>query len=313
MKLSHKIIIGSVLVLITCLAIKLIILLYVEYNERRGYCTAEGRFLSDKEKLKNIRVNLIIRNLQSRSKRYAGYKFSIVGISKYDLSNEEKVIDLMKQADFNKSWIQNLGIIAIGSIPEYIDRRTCLRDPRRCYDFSKSNNGLVTLWNDDNSVNVEYIKSLPENYSIITREGSRVDLDIYPLSTLQQIDAKHYRISRYSINQRCCDQEEIKRRTPFVGNNLTNISKYPEKYAAYRRGEIGITPEPELRLDQIDGEIIDDFYVSDLYADSLLNQPQQVQKYGLLWSTGGLRKPVYKKNMKQEISITACGTIVEKK
>ena len=172
MKLSHKIIIGSVLVLITCLAIKLIILLYVEYNERRGYCTAEGRFLSDKEKLKNIRVNLIIRNLQSRSKRYAGYKFSIVGISKYDLSNEEKVIDLMKQADFNKSWIQNLGIIAIGSIPEYIDRRTCLRDPRRCYDFSKSNNGLVTLWNDDNSVNVEYIKSLPENYSIITTKKS---------------------------------------------------------------------------------------------------------------------------------------------
>ncbi|MBJ9985624.1 hypothetical protein IAE19_09235 [Acinetobacter sp. S40] len=312
MKLSHKIILGSILILLAYLIVKFIIWKYEVYNERRGYCTAEGKFLSDKEKLKNIRVNLIVHHLQSRSKHYDDYNFSIVGISKYDLSNEEEVIDLMTQADFNKSWKENLGIIAIGSIPEYIDRRICLRDPRRCYDFSKARNGLPSLWNDDNSVNIEYLRSLPENYSIITREGSGVDLDIYPLSTLQQIDAKHYRISRYSINQRCCDQQEIKRRTPFVGNNLVNNSD-PAKTAAYRRGEIGITPEPELRLDQIDGVIIDDFYVSDLYADSLLDQPQQVQKYGLLWSAGGLRKPVYKKNMKQEISITACGTIVEKK
>ncbi|MBK0067949.1 hypothetical protein [Acinetobacter sp. S54] len=312
MKLSHKVILVSVLILLTYLVVEFIILQYEEYNERRGYCTAEGKFLSDKEKLKNIRVNLIVHHLQSRSKHYDDYNFSIVGISKYDLSNEEKVIDLMTQADFNKSWKENLGIIAIGSIPEYIDRRICLRDPRRCYDFSKARNGLPSLWNDDNNINIEYLRSLPENYSIIMREGSGVDLDIYPLSTLQQIDAKHYKISRYSINQRCCDQQEIKRRTPFIGNNLVNNSD-PAKTAAYRLGEIGITPEPELRLDQIDGVIIDDFYVSDLYADSLLDQPQQVQKYGLLWSAGGLRKPVYKKNMKQEISITACGTIVEKK
>lgn len=311
MKLSHKIIIGSVLVLITCLAIKLIILLYVEYNERRGYCTAEGKFLTDEEKLKNIRLNFIVYYLKDWSKHYAGHKFSTIGISKYDLSDEEKIIDLMTQADFNKSWIENLGVIATGSIPEYINRRSCLRKnyPRGCHDdIGRSYNGLMTLWNDDNSINIEYLKKLPQNYSMIMDGGY-----IYSLSTLQKNDEKHYQMSSYSIDQRCCDQEEIKRRTPFVGNNLTNISKYPEKYAAYRRGEIGITPEPELRLDQIDGEIIDDFYVSDLYADSLLNQPQQVQKYGLLWSTGGLRKPVYKKNMKQEISITACGTIVEKK
>ena len=311
MKLSHKIIIGSVLVLITCLAIKLIILLYVEYNERRGYCTAEGKFLTDEEKLKNIRLNFIVYYLKDWSKHYAGHKFSTIGISKYDLSDEEKIIDLMTQADFNKSWIENLGVIATGSIPEYINRRSCLRKnyPRGCHDdIGRSYNGLMTLWNDDNSINIEYLKKLPQNYSMIMDGGY-----IYSLSTLQKNDEKHYQMSSYSIDQRCCDQEEIKRRTPFVGNNLTNISKYPEKYAAYRRGEIGITPEPELRLDQIDGEIIDDFYVSDLYADSLLNQPQQVQKYGLLWSTGGLREPVYKKNMKQEISITACGTIVEKK
>lgn len=312
MKTSHKIIFGSVLLLLAYLVIRIIIWQYEEYNERRGYCTAEGKFLSDEEKLKNIRVNLIVHHLKSRSKDYDDYRFSIVGISKYDLSDQEKVIDLMTQADFNKSWIENLGIIAIGSIEENVDRRTCQREPRRCYDFNKSNNGLLTLWNEDNSINVEYIKSLPENYSIITSEGSGIELKIYPLSTLQRIDAKHYRISEYRINQRCCDKEEIERYTPFVGNNLTNITRHPEKYAAYRRGEIGITPEPKLRVDQIDGEIIDDFYVSDLYADSLLNQPQQVQKYGLLWSAGGLRKPVYQKNMKQEISITACGAIVEK-
>lgn len=311
MKTSHKIIFGSVLLLLAYLVIRIIIWQYEEYNERRGYCTAEGKFLSDEEKLKNIRVNLIVHHLKSRSKDYDDYRFSIVGISKYNLSDQEKVIDLMTQADFNKSWIENLGIIAIGSIEEYVDRRTCQREPRRCYDFNKSNNGLLTLWNEDNSINVEYIKSLPENYSIITSEGSGIELKIYPLSTLQRIDTKHYRISDYSIDSRCCDKEEIKRRTPFVGINLVNNSD-PAKTAAYRRGEISITPEPELRVDQIDGEIIDLFYVSDLYADSLLNQPQQVQKYGLLWSAGGLRKPLYQKSMKQEISINACGAIVDK-
>lgn len=309
MKISHKIIISGFLIFLAYLVVRLIIWQYEEYNERRDYCTAEGKVLSDEEKLKNIRVNLIIHHLQSRSKHYDDYKFSIVGISKYDLLNEEKVIDLMTRADFNKSWRENLGIIAIGSIPEYIGRRECLRDSRRCY-VNQSNKGFVKLWNDDNSINAKYIKSLPENYSIITREGSSVDLDIYPLSTLQQIDAKHYRISRYSIDQRCCDQKEIKRYTPFVGNNLTNISRHPEKYAAYRRGEIGITPEPELRVDQIDGEIIDEFYVSDLYADSLLNQPQQVQKYGLLWSAGGLRD--WQPSMRK-LKVTACGNIVEVK
>ena len=308
MKLSHKIIIGSVLVLITCLAIKLIILLYVEYNERRGYCTAEGKFLTDEEKLKNIRLNFIVYYLKDWSKHYAGHKFSTIGISKYDLSDEEKIIDLMTQADFNKSWIENLGVIATGSIPEYVNRRSCLRKnyPRGCHDdIGRSYNGLMTLWNDDNSINIEYLKKLPQNYSMIMDGGY-----IYSLSTLQKNDEKHYQMSSYSIDQRCCDQEEIKRRTPFVGNNLTNISKYPEKYAAYRRGEIGITPEPELRLDQIDGEIIDDFYVSDLYADSLLNQPQQVQKYGLLWSAGDLRD--WQPSMRK-LKVTACGNIVEVK
>ena len=305
MKLSHKIIIGSVLVLITCLAIKLIILLYVEYNERRGYCTAEGKFLTVDEKLKNIRVNFIVYYLKDWSKHCAGHKFSTIGISKYDLSDEEKIIDLMTQADFNKSWIENLGVIATGSIPEYINRRSCLRKnhPRGCHDdIGRSYNGLMTLWNDDNSINIEYLKKLPQNYSMIMDGGY-----IYSLSTLQKNDEKHYQMSSYSIDQRCCDQESIKRRMPFVGSNLTSD---PEKYTAYRRGEIGITPEPELRLDQIDGEIIDDFYVSDLYADALLDQPQQVQKYGLLWSAGGLRD--WQPSMRK-LKVTACGNIVEVK
>ena len=195
MKLSHKIIIGSVLVLITCLAIKLIILLYVEYNERRGYCTAEGKFLTDEEKLKNIRLNFIVYYLKDWSKHYAGHKFSTIGISKYDLSDEEKIIDLMTQADFNKSWIENLGVIATGSIPEYINRRSCLRKnyPRGCHDdIGRSYNGLMTLWNDDNSINIEYLKKLPQNYSMIMDGGY-----IYSLSTLQKNDEKHYQMSSY--------------------------------------------------------------------------------------------------------------------
>ncbi|TXJ01472.1 MAG: hypothetical protein E6Q26_07035 [Acinetobacter sp.] len=305
MKISHKIIISGFLIFLAYLVVRLIIWQYEEYNERRDYCTAEGKFLTVDEKLKNIRVNFIVYYLKDWSKHYAGHKFSTIGISKYDLSDEEKIIDLMTQADFNKSWIENLGVIATGSIPEYINRRSCLRKnhPRGCHDdIGKSYNGLMTLWNDDNSINIEYLKKLPQNYSMIMDGGY-----IYSLSTLQKIDEKHYQMSSYSIDQRCCDQESIKRRMPFVGSNLTSD---PEKYTAYRRGEIGITPEPELRLDQIDGEIIDDFYVSDLYADALLDQPQQVQKYGLLWSAGGLRD--WQPSMRK-LKVTACGNIVEVK
>lgn len=300
MKLSHKIIIGIVLVVLIYILVRMIMWQYEEYNERRDYCTAEGKVLTEEEKLKNIRVNFIKYYLLDWSKNYAGHKFSIIGISKYDLSDGEKVIDLIAQADFNKSWIENLGIIATGSIPEYIHRRTCLSKSRHCYEF---NNGLVTLWNADNSINIEYVKALPKNYSMILGEGY-----IYPLSTLQKIDAKHYQISIYSIDQKCCDRQTIERESPFVGSNLTNISSHPEKYAAFRRGEIDITPEPELRLDQIDGKTIDDIYVSRFYGDALLDKPQQVQKYGLLWSAGGLRG--WQPSMRK-LKVTACGNIVD--
>ncbi|RJL71142.1 hypothetical protein [Acinetobacter radioresistens] len=59
MKLSHKVVLGGVLILLIHLFFKLIVWQYEAYNERRGFCTAEGKYLTEEEKLRNLKADII--------------------------------------------------------------------------------------------------------------------------------------------------------------------------------------------------------------------------------------------------------------
>ena len=74
-------------------------------------------------------------------------------------------------------------------------------------------------------------------------------------------------------------------------------------------GKLYSTKEPQLNLDQINGEDIDDNYIMKLYENLALNEPVQIQKYGIHMSIGSLRRDIHPNVRK--ILVTACGTISE--
>ncbi|MFH7766429.1 hypothetical protein [Acinetobacter sp. BSP-28] len=303
MKLSYKIVFYSALILLVYLVVRIIIWQYEEYNERRGYCSAEGKFLTEKEKLQNLRADLVVQDLEEWSQNTDRNEFSRILISKYDLSDKEKIINIMEKSNINKSFKENFGIIAIGTISEYIDRRSCLREPSRCYDFSKLHHSLRSLWKNDNTVDIKYLKNLDKNYSIIINgEGSQSFMaSISPLSSIIKTGKNNYQISYYSIYKFCCDRESIKEKTGIT--NLSNKKKTAEQIQLDYK-EISL-----LHLDQIDGRSRDGIYIVDLFQNLTLSKPELVQKYGLFWSVGSLRSSSYP--VVRNITATACGTIVE--
>lgn len=62
-------------------------------------------------------------------------------------------------------------------------------------------------------------------------------------------------------------------------------------------------------MDQIDGQNIDNIYIMKLYENLALNEPEQIQRYGMRMSMASLRKDIYP--FIRRILVTACGTISE--
>ena len=293
---------------------KLIVWQYEAYNERRGYCTAEGKYLTEEEKLRNLKADLIVSRLEHWSKNYDDDWDANLYISKYNLDDKEKIIELMEKSDINTPLEKNFGFIAIGAMPEYFDRDElihCRFGKGHCgeskYNFDRT--VMRSLFNKDNKMDLTYLKNLPKDYSFVTDWGrGSSTLYIYPFSSIQKIENNHYKLAYYNIEKFCCDRDFIDKLIKY--NNVPISRKNRNK--TDNGGDYN-QEEPELRLDQIDGEIIDDIYVLDLYRDRnlALDKPKQVQKYGLFWSAGALRKPVYAKNKYINIFVTACGTIAE--
>lgn len=304
MKTSHKILLIGFILLFIYGGVKFSIGQYQSYvynkNEEKGFCTAEQKYLTDEEKLNNLRADLVVIALEGWTKHTDRNKFSRIMISKYDLNDKEKIIELMAKSDINKSFEENFGVIAIGTVREYIDRRTCLREPRRCYDFSKSRNELRGLWKEDNSIDMDYLRGLDKDYSIIIDESyAGVMAYIYPLSNITKTGKNSYQTSSYFIDKFCCDRESIEAK---VGT--TNSSNQKKTAEQIQQDYQDIS---ELRLDEIDGESRDSIYILDLFDHLKLDNPELVQKYGLFLSAGSLRR-----NFKPfPILVTACGKISE--
>lgn len=155
------------------------------------------------------------------------------------------------------------------------------------------------MWTKDNRVDIDYVKNLSMNYSLITFGRT-----IYPLSSLKKISKGNCSIEEYSIDKLCCDNKEILKSIKTIDLKIVGNMKRMEE------GEkIYSTKEPDLNLDQIDGQNIDNIYIMKLYENLALNEPKQVQRYGLRMSISSLRCDIHPNVRK--ILVTACGTISE--
>ncbi len=220
-------------------------------------------------------------------------------ISKFNFNNKGKVIKVISTSKLDKTFEDNMGIVAVATMQEYYDNKDCKKDKRRCKDLSENKNNLKSLWTKDNRVDIDYVKNLPMNYSVITSGGI-----IFPLSSLKKISNGNYSIEAYSFNKLCCDNKEISKEI-----KATDL-KIVGNWKRMKGGEkLYSTKEPKLNLNQINGEDIDAVYIMKLYENLALNEPEQIQRYGVRMSVASLRKDIYP--FVRRILVTACGTISE--
>ncbi|HFG6988491.1 hypothetical protein U2E86_03975 [Acinetobacter baumannii] len=279
---------------------------YHEYiinkNEEKGFCTSENKYLTDEEKLRNLKADFLAIEMEHwiRASREGFNVYdNAMYISKFNFNNKEKIIEVIRTSKIDKTFEENMGVVAVATMKEYYSNKYCKKDKRRCKDLSENKNNLKSLWTKDNRVDIDYLKSLPINYSVITYGRT-----IYPLSSLKKISNSNYSIEEYSIDKLCCDNKEILKSIKTIDlkmiGNMKIMKEGKKNYS---------TKEPDLNLDQIDGQNIDNIYIMKLYENLALNDPEQIQRYGMRMSMASLRKDIYP--FIRRILVTACGTISE--
>ena len=276
-------------------------------DEARGYCRDEQKVLSPEEMRANFVADLIARRIEKWGDDYDNYYDAKLYISRYNFSDKEKIIEVMAKADVNKSLQENFDVITRGSMPAYFYKEECRRR-NNCDPVSMQNNkkNISSLIKDNGSIDLDYLKKLPKDYSLLVEFGrGTTGITIVPLALIQQVDKHTFKIGSYTIYKDCCDKKTITEKIDGGGLSVTSNALAMKQ----GKGEFS-QQEPQLSLDQIDGEKIDNIYVSHLYRNLALNQPKQVQRYGLYWSAGGLRKSLpYSNPHVSRLSVTACGRL----
>ncbi|KKC43445.1 hypothetical protein [Acinetobacter sp. V2] len=274
----------------------------INKNEEKGFCTSENKYLTDEEKLRNLKADFLAIEMEHwiRAGREGFNVYdNTMYISKFNFNNKGEIIKVISTAKLDKPFEDNMGIVAVATMQEYYDNKDCKKDKRRCKDLNENKNNLKSLWTKDNRVDINYLKSLPINYSVITYGRT-----IYPLSSLKKISNSNYSIEEYSIDKLCCDNKEILKSIKTIDLKMIgNMKRMKEGEKNYS------TKEPDLNLDQIDGQDIDAVYIMKLYENLALNEPEQIQRYGIRMSMASLRKDIYP--FVRRILVTACGTISE--
>lgn len=223
----------------------------------------------------------------------------VMYVSKFNFNDKEEIIKVISTAKIDKTFEENMDVVAVATMQDYYNNKNCKKNKRRCEELSENKNNLKSLWTKDNSVDIGYLKSLPMNYSIIILGGV-----IYPLSSLKKISNRNYSVEAYSFNKLCCDNKEILKAIKATDLKIVGSMK------RMKEGEkLYSTKEPQLNLDQINGEDIDAVYIMKLYENLALNEPEQIQRYGVRMSVASLRKDIYP--FVRRILVTACGTISE--
>jgi len=274
----------------------------INKNEEIGFCTSENKYLTDEEKLINLKADFLAIQMEHwiREGREGFNVYdNAMYISKFNFNNKGEIIKVISTAKLDKPFEDNMGIVAVATMQEYYDNKDCKKDKRRCKDLNENKNNLKSLWTKDNRVDINYLKSLPINYSVITYGRT-----IYPLSSLKKISNSNYSIEEYSIDKLCCDNKEILKSIKTIDLKMIgNMKRMKEGEKNYS------TKQPDLNLDQIDGQNIDNIYIMKLYENLALNELEQIQRYGIRMSMASLRKDIYP--FVRRILVTACGTISE--
>ncbi|NUF32302.1 hypothetical protein HUN28_19155, partial [Acinetobacter oleivorans] len=161
--------------------------------------TSENKYLTDEEKLINLKADFLAIEMEHwiRDGR-EGFNVddNVMYVSKFNFNNKEKIIEVINTAKIDKTFEENMDVIALATMQDYYNNKNCKKYKSRCKDLSENKNNLKSLWTKDNRVDIDYVKNLPMNYSVITSGRT-----IYPLSSLKKTSKGNYSIEEYSIDK----------------------------------------------------------------------------------------------------------------
>ena len=263
-----------------------------QQNEARGYCTEADKVLSEAEMRRRIMMSYIRetveRDIETTS---ANHEISFY-ISKYNLNSGEKIIKTMLSSKSNQSFEENFGVVAAAYMSEYRDvlnaRPIKLQAPQTIY----------RLVNRHAEVDRRYLEHLSGHYSFIYQSGDGAT--IMPESLIRRIDLKTYSMAFFSLDVACCDADYIQE----------ELQKYKNReYFLAKRGESINYTEPKISVDDIDGDAVNNIFISDVYDKVILANTEQVHNRYIYSNVARLRSVLVRRPMLQERTVTACGDL----
>lgn len=116
---------------------------YYEYiinkNEEKGFCTSKNKYLTDEEKLRNLKADFLAIEMEHwiRASREGFNVYdNAMYISKFNFNNKGEIIKVISTAKLDKTFEDNMGVMAVATMQEYYDNKDCKKDKRRCKDLS---------------------------------------------------------------------------------------------------------------------------------------------------------------------------------
>jgi len=263
-----------------------------QQNEARGYCTEADKILSEEEMRHRIMVSYIKetveRDIETTSANHEIYFY----ISKYNLNDSEKIIKTMQNSKLQQSFEENFGVVAAAYMSEYRD--LVYRDPVKL----QAPQHIYRFVSRHAEVNRRYLDNLPSDYSFIYQSGDSAT--IAPESLTRRIDSKTYSMAFFSLEVACCDSD-------YIETELED-QKDKERYFM-KEGKTPIYIEPKINIDEVDGNVINNIFISDAYSKVILSNSEQIRDMYVYSNTARLRSILVRRPILKTRTVTACGDL----
>lgn len=105
---------------------------YHEYvmnkNEAKGFCTSENKYLTNEEKLINLKADFLAIEMEHwiRDDR-EGFNMDdhVMYISKFNFNDKEEIIKVISTAKIDKKFGENMDVVAVATMQDYYNNKNC--------------------------------------------------------------------------------------------------------------------------------------------------------------------------------------------
>jgi len=97
-------------------------------NEAKGFCTSENKYLTNEEKLINLKADFLAIEMEHwiRDDR-EGFNMDdhVMYISKFNFNDKEEIIKVISTAKIDKKFGENMDVVAVATMQDYYNNKNC--------------------------------------------------------------------------------------------------------------------------------------------------------------------------------------------